>query len=627
MRHYYEVENFEAKFNEGFKDVMINGEEIYSCDIVGGEPKLTKLNGLKVRSFRNSSSSRIEDSDIIIIEDHWSPGKIIDTFHEELKSRDIDYISGYTSSSKANPNYSADEDNPLLFFDNGTGDVESIFESYQAIAEINGHTFSSSYSDMEGNIRVLKLLWKSQKMVYKVKYYDPVTGEEQHRIESEEYIPNKELGEEVTKLWVNEWWEATKVGKDLYLQMRPRPIQYASLSNPSECYPGVVGEVYNTNQGKAVSLVDKMKDYQYLYDAIWARLNKAIAKNLGKILLLDIAVVPNGWEPEKWLAQATDMGLGVVDGFKEGNMGAAQGKLAGNLNGATGTKAIDLETGNYIQQHVNLLEFIKAEMGEIAGISKQREGQVQSRESVGGIERAVTQSSHITEWWFAKHDEVKKRVIATFLETAKFALRDNKKKLNYIADDLTKRVLEVDGALINESEYGITVTNSSATKKIKEMTESMAQAYMQNGGRFSTILDIYNSPSLADMRNKIEQSEDELAEREAAAQEQEAQLEREKMLKEDEKLNREDLNKQADRDLKKYEIDVKAGLEEAKLISTIQGEDDVTLKQREQELAERKHSDDVLLKIKELDNNMSKAQMDDKTKRYVANKKPKTTSK
>jgi hypothetical protein len=623
VKYYYEVEEFDLKFNEGFKDVLLNGEEIYACDIVGGEPTLERLNGLKVRTFRSGGSNRIEDSDLIIIEDHWSPGRIIDTFYEDLKPKDIDYITGYTTSSKSDGSYSDDHNNPLLF-DNGTGDAQMLFDSYQEIANINGHAFSSNFTTSEGNIRVIKLLWKSQKAIYKVKYYDQM-GETQYRIESEEYIPNKEEGEEVETLWVNEWWEATKVGADLYLRMRPRQIQYVGLSNPSKCYPGIVGQVYNTNQGKPVSLVDKMKNYQYLYDAIWSRLNKAIAKNLGKILLLDSAVIPKGWEPEQWIAQATNLGIGLVDGFKESNKGSSQGKLAGNLNGATATRAIDLETGNYIQQHINLLEFIKAEMGEIAGISRQREGQVSNRESVGGVERAVTQSSHITEWWFNMHDQVKKRVIATFLETAKFALKGSNKKINFIADDLTKQVLEIDGDLINESDYGIVVTTSQHTKKIKEVSETMAQAYMQNGGRFSTVLDIFNSDSLADMRNKIEQSEDEAAEQ--AQENIKADQENAKAAQafEVEKLNRDDANKQQDRLLKKYEIDSNAILSREKSDSLDLEKGDRSIEERKAALAEKQQSDDILLKIKDLNQKMETAKMDDTTKRYVASKK--TTSK
>lgn len=76
---------------------------------------------------------------------------------------------------------------------------------------------------------------------------------------------------------------------------------------------------------------------------------------------------------------------------------------------------IETNIGNYIQQQINLLEFIKMEMSEVAGISKQREGQISNRETVGGVERATLQSSHITEWLFTLHDDVKEENLECFL--------------------------------------------------------------------------------------------------------------------------------------------------------------------------------------------------------------------
>lgn len=148
--------------------------------------------------------------------------------------------------------------------------------------------------------------------------------------------------------------------------------------------------------------------------------NKLMAKNWGKILRLDLARVPKGWDIEKWIYYAKANGLAVEDSFKEGNIGAATGKLAGALNNAS-SGVIDAEFGNSIQQQINLLEFIKLEMSEVAGITRQREGQVSNRETVGGVERATLQSSHITEWLFVIHDDVKKRALECFLETAKIA--------------------------------------------------------------------------------------------------------------------------------------------------------------------------------------------------------------
>ena len=619
IRHYYVELNFEKKFNDGMKDAFINAEEIYQCDIVSGEPTFEKLNSLKVHTIRSGNSSKIEDCDLIIIEDHWSPGKIIDTFYDELKGSEIDTITDY-STSNGQSKYTTDDENHLLLRDNET----EVLNNYLNIAEINGHQFTSDHIDSAGNVRILRVYWRSQKKIYKVKFYDEY-GEKDYKYVSEEYIPNEDLGEETETFWVNEWWEGTKIAKDIYIRMRPKPVQYNRLSNPSRCDSGIVGEVYNTNQGRAVSMIDKMKNYQYLYDVIWDRLNMAIAKNLGKILLLDISLIPTGWEPEKWIAQATKLGIGVIDGFKEGNAGSAQGKLAGQMNG-NNTRAIDLETGNYIQQHINLLEFIKNEMGAIAGISAQREGEVSNRETKGGIERSVTQSSHITEWWFMKHEDVKKRCLMTFLETAKIALKDNKKKLQSITDDMSIQIIEIDGNEINEADYGLVLSSSSNVKKVKDTLDSLAQAFLQNGGSYTTVIDMLTSQSIVDIRKKIENAEDETNERNAKVEEDKNKIAQSSI----DQLSQ---DKQLDRDLKKYEIDTKVNADIQKAI-ILSNDKQLSMENSENETDEpseldyQKQKDDLMIKMKALENQMKmhNDKMDKEDKKIQVSKQKKATS-
>ena len=522
LRHYWAEQNFQAMFNDGFKDALILAEEIYQVDVVASEPVLTKLNPLKVYSIRSGNSSRIEDSNLIIIEDHWSPGKIIDYFHDELKPKDVDYINDY-SETTSRSNYSDDLNNHTLLRDglsNGGisfGGEDGGVEAYFNMAEINGHSFGSNYTDENGNIRVLRVYWKSLKKIQKVKFYTE-DGETEYKIMSEEYVPNKMMGEESKSLWVNEWWEGTKIGEDIYVSMRPRPIQFNTLNNPSSCHPGIIGQIYNTNQGRAVSLLDRCKNYQYMYDAVYDRLNKAIATNYGKIFELDLSKVPDGWEIDKWLHFAMVNKIAVIDSFKEGSHGASTGKLAGGMN-TQGGRAIDMETGSYIQQHIQLLEFIKNEMGEIAGVTAQREGAIHQNETASGVERSVNQSSHITEFWFSKHENTKLRVLTAFLETAKIALKGNNKKVQYILDDQTIEMLNMDGDMFAEADYGLVATSSSKAMELEQALKGYAQAFLQNGGSMSTIMDIYFSPSLADMRKKLEIAEDKLNERNAKASE------------------------------------------------------------------------------------------------------------
>ncbi len=626
LKHYSQEQRFDRTFNDGFKDALIFAEEIYQCDIIHDEPVLIKLNPLKVHSVRSGNSDRIEDSSIIIIQDHWSPHKIIDVYHDELKPEDIDYIMEYTTTSSKG-SYSDDQNNHVLLRDALNTGVEGMYDTIFNLAELNGHFFGSNYTDDTGNIRVLKVFWKSIKQVKKIKFYDEY-GEEQYKIASEEYIPNKDLGEEVTTMWVNEWWEGVKVGKDIYLNIKPRKVQYNKIYNPSLCSPGIVGQIYNTNQSKAVSLVDRMKNYQYMYDVIWDRLNKAISTNYGKIFELDLAKIPENWEVDKWMHFAVVNKIAVIDSFKEGQQGAATGKLAGSMN-TQGGRAIDMETGSYIQQHIQLLEFIKAEMGEIAGVSAQREGQVSNRETVGGVERAVNQSSHITEYWFMLHEQCKIRVLETFLETAKIALKGNNKKVQYILDDQSIEMLNIDSDEFCEQDYGIIVTTSSKTQELEQMIKQNAQAFVQNGGGLSTIMDIYFSPSLMDMRRKLEEAEDQLHQRQSeqadAANKIQEQHNQETINLENRKLELEDIKNQRDNDTKVYVEELKLQMQPQE--TSDDGIQD-PLEAEKFKLDIQKRKDDYILKMRKLDDDMKKHkdQMDaKKVDQSIARIKKKTT--
>jgi len=58
-------------------------EEIYQCDIVHGEPTLEKLNPFEVQTYMSGYSNKIEDADVIVVTQYWSPGKIFDTFFSD----------------------------------------------------------------------------------------------------------------------------------------------------------------------------------------------------------------------------------------------------------------------------------------------------------------------------------------------------------------------------------------------------------------------------------------------------------------------------------------------------------------------------------------------------------------
>lgn len=524
LSHYTKEYNIPFLFNMGFMDGMTVGEEIYQCDIVGGEPTIEKINPLKIRVFKSGYSNRIEDAGMIVIEDYWSPSRVIDTFYDSLSRKDIEYIE------KSQGNVSGGDTDSMDNVDERQGFVNRVFVGEEATMQDgffwdpigNADSINSNLApfDALGNIRVIRVYWKSLRKIKKVKSYDPMTGEELFNFYPETYILKKDQGEEEEIFWINEAWEGTKIGSDIYVNMRPRVIQYNRLSNPSRCHFGIIGSIYNINDSRPFSLVDMMKPYNYLYDVIHDRLNKLIAKNWGKIITLDLAKVPEKWDVEKWLYFAKTNNIAVVDSFKEGNKGAATGKLAGGLNNAS-SGVIDAELGNTIQQYTNLLEFIKMEMSEVAGITKQREGQVANRETVGGVERATLQSSHITEYLFLIHDDVKKRTLEAFLETAKIALKGRSKKFQYLLSDGSIQIMNIDGDEFAEADYGLVVDNSNGLQELQQKMDMLAQAALQNQIlNFSTIMKLYNSSSLAEKQRLVEKNEVELMTRQQQMQQQ-----------------------------------------------------------------------------------------------------------
>ena len=529
INHYIKEQDIPSKFNDGFKDAYTVSEEIYQCDIVGGEPYVEKLDPRDVRIIRSGSSNVVEDADMIIIEQYWNPGRVIDTYYDQLSKKDVEKIE--TGSWTNESTYDSMGNIDARYYNV----VPHITQTTAGDVVLNPHDLftEDKYSsglpyDLYGNIRVLRVYWKSRRKIKKVKSYDPETGEEQFDFYPENYICDPMKGEEEQSFWVNEAWEGTKIGEDTYVNMRPRPIQYNRLSNPSRCHFGIIGSIYTSNGDQPYSMVDIMKPYAYLYDIYNDRLNKLLAKNVGKIIKLDFAKVPKGWDVEKWMYYLTVNGIAVEDSFKEGTIGASTGKLAAGLNNAS-SGVIDASLGNEIQQYVTVLEWLSTKIGELAGITKQREGQVSNRETVGGVERATLQSSHSTEWLFVTHDSVKKRVLECLLETAKICLKGRKKKFEYILPDGSRQLIEIDGDEFAECDYGLAVDNSTGAQELNQKLDMLAQAGLQNGMSFSTIMKLYTETSLASKQRYIEADERKKLEQQQQQQQQEMQMQQQQL--------------------------------------------------------------------------------------------------
>lgn len=505
LTYLYKTRNLKEMFSRGFEDVLIAGEEIYCVDIEAGDPIVRKCNPLNIHTLRSGDSPWINDADIIIEDGYYSIGQIIDKYHDYLTPTEIGELENGLSFASREGFITIGQKEMNVVTSNKLD--EGLIEVDMSI----NSQFGGAY-DSEGNIRVMRVVWKSFRKVGILEYQDE-DGNWFEKTVDEKY--SKLPHETVTWKWINEWWEGTRIGgssisgdtKSIYIKLQKRPIQFRSLHNLSVCHSGYVGLAYNTNTSKAKSLMDRMKPYQYLYNVFMYRTELAFAKAKGRIGKLDLSKMPSGWDVETWMGYAEVNGWLVEDSFNEATRGAAQGKLAGQMSGSS--TYLDLDLGNYIQQHIMMLQFIEGQLGQIAGISKQREGQIENRETVRGVERAVSQSNTITEKYFQLHDNVKVQVLNILLETAKFAWKGKEQILQYVSDDMTNQVFTIEGdESVMDFEAGVVLSSGSNDMELMQSLKEFAHAGLQNDKiSFKEIMDIYMNPSIVSIRRKFELAE------------------------------------------------------------------------------------------------------------------------
>jgi hypothetical protein len=260
------------------------------------------------------------------------------------------------------------------------------------------------------------------------------------------------------------------------------------------------------------------------------RTELAAARNKGVLAELDLGIIPDGWDEELVMMYAEANGYYVTDSLKEAHKGVAQGKLVSTLR-QRGLDVLNLSASDAIRANLELARYVKYELGEICGITPQREGQVDNRETFGGVERSVTQSSHITEEWFRLHDSTKIRVQELVLESAKWCWRDfsgdNALKLQYVDDGLISYMFLVDGLIFASTEYGLYVSNSANDAELVAAIKSLAQAALQNDkATITDLISIYRDTSVSSMARKLEGAERERNEREDNFRQQEIEVQK-----------------------------------------------------------------------------------------------------
>ena len=589
-------ENVRMKFNKGWKHGLISGKEIYWVGSVNGDPILKVINPLNFDYDRSSEIDFVEDGDWACYEMSMTPSDIAKYFGSELSNVELD----------------------------------EIYEQYNNTSSIpdSAFTFREDGVSLNLGVRVVHAEWKALKALKFISGIDPLSGEPYEDIVDESYKMNTEAGDLKEEIvWIPTKYEGYQIGNDKFAMLREVPGQHKDLDNLYNCKLSYIGSTYDNLNSTTTSLVDRMKYYQYFFNILWYRIELLIGSDDGKSLLINANLIPksSGLDIEKWMYYFKVNKLGLLDPTEEGNKG--------NSNIGEAAKEIDMSLVSDIQKYMQLAEYIEKRCGESVGITKQIEGQIGSEEAVRNTQQALVQSANILEPYFDMHNLIKRNVLQALIETAKVAYTElQPRSISYVLDDMSVRQLSPDYELLENSTYGLFVSNSMKADETLQTMKQLSHAALQNQQvELSDVLMIMNSESTQEAEELLKVAESNRGEREQAMQQQQIQSqeqqaeaqrnwEREKMQIEHQN-NMEAIQLKGELDIQKQTI-LSVGFNEDKDLDKDGMPDalevakfgvDAEIKQRKMDLDEQKleqqkkeHEDKKVLEEKKIKSQMTK---------------------
>lgn len=460
-------EDFKRKTNKGWKHACLSAHEVYyighDADL---QPSLKCVNSLDINYDTNEEIDFIEDREWFSVTYSMTTNQLIKLLGDELTEKEIDKL--YEEST------------------------ETHFNQESTTGRVHQHI-------------VLHGVWVSLRKIGFLSYVDE-NGELQETIVPEDYKLNVEWGElDIEWKWIPEVHEGFKIGKELYKRCQPVLGQIIDMDNLYSHKLPYCGVIYDNLNSEPTSLIDRMKYYQYYYNIIMYRIEMLMASDKGKILMMNINTIPKtaGISLEKFLYYAEALKIGFYNPTEEGNKGGEVS--AGNI-----AKEIDMSLASDIQKYIGLAEYIERRCGESVGINKNIEGQTPANQSVGNAQMNYQQAAGILQTYYDLHNIVKKNLLTILLEKAKvlYSLNPKQRKLQYILDDMTLHMFDVDVELLDNSVYGLFLSNNVNSKVAKQAVQQLAHAAMQNDkANLADISRVMRATSIQEAEELLEMAE------------------------------------------------------------------------------------------------------------------------
>lgn len=521
--------NLKEKSEDAFRDLLISGREFYHIyednsklgfNIEVANPKNTWFLTTPDKKYTSDTTGRAQGAYAAGTVQVMELSEIIESV-PDLTKEEIDHLRSslqdyglinVRESNLGNPNVSPGIDSvtydtydPLVLQTRMMIESE-MKENNDGLKDFLGLT--SNVSSFGYKYVVVRAYWLSKKKIGKLIYLDEL-GNEQSTLVDENYksgtIPTQQSLEWG---WINEWYQGTKIGPDIYHIKPYRLLNYCPII-------GLTHEIKNT---ETRSLVDMMKPFQVLYNVCMNQLYKLLEKEVGKVYLTSIRHVPIPKDGDAqdaldvWEMEARNRGVVFIDDSPE-NL-----KSPSSFNQF---RDIDLTRTQEIQSRYQLAMQLKNECWELIGITRQRVGSVMASESATATNTAMQQSYAQTEPLFVAHEYIMGQLYQAIIDAALYVESQKPQStLSYITSEGESAFVQVNGVDLRFRDLKVFPTNRPEDNQMFQEIRQLAQPLLQNGGSLYDVIQLYSTKSIRDMKKTFK----DLKERQEKMQDQQMQL-------------------------------------------------------------------------------------------------------
>ena len=209
--------------------------------------------------------------------------------------------------------------------------------------------------------------------------------------------------------WIPEVWTGVRIGSDIYCMMGPKKHQFRSLDNPFSVKLGYHGLAYSSMNAEPISLMDRMKPFQYLYFIIMHKLKRLIAQDKGRVFHFDVSMVDPKIGLDKTLYYLTNMGVEFFNPLQNAmEPGTSQrGKV---------TTSTDWSTTAQINNYINILAAIDQQISDVGGVTKEREGQIDTDTAVSNANTSIQMSTSVTGIYLRSHNKLWDHILTSLVD-------------------------------------------------------------------------------------------------------------------------------------------------------------------------------------------------------------------